>query len=418
MVWAVLFFVLAAALGLRLWDVAWSSGVGRLGSFVLGATVAFVSLRLGFWPIGWILLPLALLVVLSMFAEMPRPPLPGWPYLLTIVAGAAVTLLGLQLRGQIRPQDMFQDLALLNGLASIPVAYLTLRMGWMSRNQVIDALILVGSILASFCILMTIAQGGPLALITSRLGANLHYNSNLLASFLDMTVPLALWRALQTGANRVQYRNLMPAGLQLGALILTGTRGSLPTMAICAGLILWTVRKRKSLLFLSIGMVFLVLALLAPLLIDRILHPTIADMGSNWGRVRLFQASMEVLHDQAYFWGIGFNVFHAIKYDYGFPFWFDRGEGFSSHNAHLEILLGWGLIAFMGWFGLLWRQVRLHAKRVLRRRRFDLDAAILVSIFCFGLHGLVESEVAHPPYLWAAGLLLGLSLFHSARSPT
>lgn len=418
MVWLVLLVVVLAAFGIRFESAIQRSAAGRIGSFLLGATVAVVSVRLSLWAVGWILLLLSPLVLLSVLARVPRPVLPGWPYLLAIIAGAAVTLFGLQLRGQIRHEDMFQDLALLNGLAAIPVAYMSLRMGWLSRNQVIDALILVGSILAGFCILMTVVEGGAVDLVTSRLGANLNYNSNLLASFLDMTVPVAVWRALQPGADQPRYRHMFPAGLQLSALILTGTRGSTPTMVICTGLILWNLRGRKSILFLAIASIIAVLALLAPVLLDRILHPTLADLGSNWGRVRLFQASMAVLHDQDYFWGIGFNIFHAIKYDYGFPFWFDHGRGSSSHNAHLEILLGWGLIAFLGWIGLLLRQIRLHAKNVLRSRRFDLDAAILVSIACFSLHGVVESTIAHPPYLWAAGMLLGLSLFHSARSPT
>lgn len=415
--------ILVALLGLSASALVWycirKSSLRPMLIYLLASVPAAVASKMAFWH----LLHLFPLIFLLLFVvNVPVKSVrfaPSLHWAIFMLSGMALAWWNILQKTYIPKAVLMEDIYLVEALFVIPITYFSLRCGRIKVMEVVRAISYIGFGVSVFCVLMTIAIVGPFAMVSARMGEAAGFNANLLASFIDLSLPLSLWIALR-GNKQDRMEWIWDWGVllfQFVILLLTGTRGSMQTMAICGGLCFWAFRKNRSLLVGFAICSVIAATYIGPILLQRILHPSFQEMGSNWGRLRLAQSSFRVLKENNYFWGVGFNSFAQIKYTYGFPFWFDRGNGYSSHNAHLEIYLGWGLLGLVGWMGLWIGQLIKHVRMFWESRKFDRNAAIGVSVFCFFLHGFVESEIAFQPFSWTLFMLLGVSIYTTEKQP-
>ena len=359
-----------------------------------------------------------LFFIIAFISSLPlkrRKFAPGLIWAIFLLAGFYSAWYGILIFDAISVADLLQDAVLICGLLLIPSVYLSLRAGLVSRSTIFNFIVYSGLALTMYCWTASLFALGPTGFFFERIGLAGGYNPNLLASFLDLSVPLALWRAWVGGRNRLHWAVF---GTQFLGLLMTGTRGSFPTIAVSIGVILWGVRRSPRALAFSILLIVGVVFAFASVAMGRLFHPSLEELASNWDRLKLAEASRNVLKKNDFFWGIGFNTFYKVKYHFGFPYWGDQGSGFSSHDAHMEIYLGWGLLGILGWLGMIFQQLIKHALRWWGRKVYNRSAAIGIGLGCFMVHGIVESTIGHPPFVWMLSLLLALSFFQMEGDKT
>lgn len=306
--------------------------------------------------------------------------------------------------------ELSQDLIFLcSFLLSIGI-YQMLAARLVSVVMVIELIILFGLELSLFVAIESVQRGGFHTLASARLGLGTTINPNLLASVLDLIVPLSCFLAISTGGDRKIYYGVVTIGMLL-IQILTGSRGSVPSIILLGAVVVYAMRKRIGFLIAIALGICVVASFVAPMAIERMLHPSKAVLVSNWDRFMLVNTAKNVLSKNGIVFGTGFNVFHTIKYSYGFPKWVDPAGGFSSHNAHLEILLGWGAFSFIGWIGLLMELMLRNGLIAWRSGKVCIHSFIVVTVGSFFVHGIVDSVLSQIAFVWLLAIVIGVAMF-------
>ncbi|MEN9306269.1 MAG: O-Antigen ligase [Fibrobacterota bacterium] len=273
--------------------------------------------------------------------------------------------------------------------------------GW---RQVVFGLCLSTTLMAIWCMVNSIVQGD---LISGRLGFAGSINPNVLASFLDLTCAIALYKSMQGSILERRVFRFMGV-VQLLAIVLTQSRGSIFGLIVLCCCLLWRIRSNKAILAGLLILAPLILGIGANKIFGRITNPSFNDMASNYGRVKLLESTWVVLNQNHFIFGCGMDNFKKEKMTTGFPAWFDQGAMMSSHNAHLEFLLGWGVFGFLGWI-LLLGGAMAAALNYSKRYSDPTGIGIMIGLISFGLHGLVESMVASPPFFVVVCTIIGVA---------
>lgn len=262
----------------------------------------------------------------------------------------------------------------------------------------------------------TIVSAGIPALFTYRLGSVMKVNPNILASLLDVAAPISAGMALRNQENRrVKAVWFLITGLLFASTILSQSRGALLGLVVIALVFWWALfmrfpRHRLSLL----ALILLCVVVAFPVVQRKVMVQSPSSIVSNMGRVVLLQKATEVLKDQEYFYGGGIDAFKSLKMQKGFPDWFDPTAQMSSHNIHLEFLLGWGVLGLLAWLLLLgW--LGWYAARAGLNGDF-LGFGSLAAIGAFWIHGMVDSLLVLPYFLLSNCIVAGVVLAAMAPS--
>jgi O-antigen ligase len=300
------------------------------------------------------------------------------------------------------------DIFLILGLVIAYELFFLFKLKVLAPDRLIRYIALSGLAYIGFVIALYIVQGNPGLMFRERLGGDTVVNPNFLASYLDLALPCAFFTAFFEKRNIVKKVLFYALSLIFViAILMTASRGSLPGIVIIAAYAIW--RRRSKLLLLGI-FVCAVIAVSAVnvTVIERMFRPSMADIMSNLSRVELLRSAFKILQENHYFWGIGMNNFSLMKFDYGFPLWFDSKQGMSSHNFFVEIWLGWGLLGLLGWIAL-----NLSTVVPLARKHKDSGAAcaVVFAIAAFSMHGLFDCVLANYSIMLAYFSLMGVGLF-------
>ena len=267
------------------------------------------------------------------------------PALLCMLAGAMITRLAMLSRGFAQP-SWEGDLLFLPSLCLIPIVAYSIRRGLMPARSYAIAIGASGILLSGFSLGLAAATG---KLFNERLGLSNGINPNILCSFLDFSLPLTMMLFFDAGRRWVKLPLLLAIALQLFVMILAQTRGSVPGYILTAMAFLYLIRKQTFLLVSTLMVSAPFVLAVGAKVVNRILTPDTTDTASNLGRLGLLQVAYEVLQRNNFLFGVGMDNFKKIKESFGFPRWFDQTMMMSSHNAHLEFWLGWGLPGLAGW---------------------------------------------------------------------
>lgn len=246
--------------------------------------------------------------------------------------------------------------------------------------------------------------------INHRLGVYTDFGPNLLAFCLDMSVPVSLGFALICKRRIFQVILGFNGLFQMVALLLTGTRGSIPTIFVTSIWLFFNFRKHRYFYAFALPVGVAVIGVLIQKTIGRLALRSDAEILSTLGRLLLLKISWSILEINHFLWGIGIDRFSKLKFDFGFPLWFNPTKSMSSHNTYLEYWLGWGGVALFGYLITV-----LRACFNLFRQGNTLDIAVAISILGYSLHGFVDSSVANYPMTFSFWLLLALGICNSAN---
>lgn len=228
-----------------------------------------------------------------------------------------------------------------------------------------------------------------------RLGNSIGIHPNFISMFIEMLLPLALFLGLAEQNKRKQTFYFCCSALYFLCIFGCNARGSIFGLFALLFFLVFTTKNLKIRL-LFIAVLIAVLMVFGEAYSHRMLHPNLRDLESNAGRIELLRASIKVLKNNNYIFGIGMNQFALDKYHYGFPAGLDLARAMSSHNQFIEVWLGWGIIAFAGWILLLaGTGVRLIRTRLPHSLSL-IKAGLLFSLFFSFTHSLVDSFVASP----------------------
>lgn len=264
--------------------------------------------------------------------------------------------------------------------------------------------LLVGGVLTVQTTLFSLIVSGVLYLVylfgvhsvgAGRLGSQAGISPNLLAGFLDLLFPISFFLALASKSLWAKMFLFASSFLFLIGVLATGSRGSVFGLAVFSVYFVYRSWDNKKVLIPALSLGSIVAFVFGKIVIERLFTADVSTFASNFGRLELIRAAFEILKDRYYLFGVGMDNFKTLKFEYGFPTWFDQKGSMSSHNLYLEFWLGWGILGLLAWLSLLWGNiVLLIRKRVTARNRHVRDG-ILLSLISFALHGLVDSFVAN-----------------------
>lgn len=307
--------------------------------------------------------------------------------------------------------NFFDNLQLLSYLNFIFIVLYFYSKNLMKIDNVLKAIIISGAIFISYVFYLYVSQSFLTNLLYSRFGMSVNVNPNIISIYLDLIFPIALFVALNT-QKTVEKTILLVLSAIIGiCIILTSSRGSLPGLLIIA--VFFLIKKRAwifSMILISsasvVGIIF------GDKLLQRIFHPKMDDLMSDLGRLQLLKSAWSLLSENYFLFGIGFNSFRNLKFEYGFPTWFDRQHNMSSHNLFLEIWLGWGLFGLLGWLFLLGSIVFLQFKI---KNRDNFLWGLFFSLIAFSIHNAFDSMVANPGIMFVVIIIIATYFFHYSQ---
>jgi len=287
--------------------------------------------------------------------------------------------------------------------------FIAFRLKVLTPDKLIQYIALSGVVIVCAVLAKYVVLGvSPAMIFSKRLGMAVEINPNVIASYLDLTLPCAFFTAFfekRSLAKKVFFYLLSLA--TVCAILLAATRGSLPGIAILTAYAIWRKRSKRLLLGVLIFAAAAALTIGAPIM-KRIANPTTLDILSNMGRVEMLRSAVKILEANNYFFGIGMNNFSLMKFSYGFPQWLDTKRLMSSHNFFVEIWLGWGLLGLLGWLSLNASIVL----SILRKHKDDGAAnAVAFAVVAFSAHGLFDSVCANFSIMFTYFSLMGCAFF-------
>jgi O-antigen ligase len=177
---------------------------------------------------------------------------PKWKSLLLLLSGGAVSLVYLILvnYGELRYYLMY-DICFLLGLGVAYEVFFLLRFKFLDLEKLIKYIAFSGLALVCFTAARYLAGGNAGLMFNERFGGSVNINPNILASYLDLTLPCAFFIAFFEKRNFLKKTLFYALSLLYAAIILmAATRGSLPGIAIIVMYVIW--RKRSKTLLLAV----------------------------------------------------------------------------------------------------------------------------------------------------------------------
>lgn len=244
-------------------------------------------------------------------------------------------------------------------------------------------------------------------LLSGRFGFSSEINPNHVAEIVDFSCPLAAGLALRETRHkrRIIYTSLFV--LLVVLLFLTGTRGSLPGIILVAAYYL--IASKYSLKFKAalVTLAMLLVPIIGASLFKRMSMKNLDDIISSITRVWLASSAYTMMKSRYFLFGFGMDQFASLKDSFGFPRWADPARKLSSHNFHLEIFLGWGMLGILTWFGLIFRL----CFRLLRSNASAYAIPTALGIIAFVIHGFFDSLIAQEGFLTMVWVYLGYSTY-------
>ena len=290
------------------------------------------------------------------------------------------------------------DLFFLLAIASFFAIYFLLRLNIITLRLTLIALCFSGLPIIGIILFRYVELGKLSSIFTERFGISAEISPNFLSSFLDIIFPLSLFIALKEKKIQLKILLLSIAVLYGLCLLATATRGSIPGVLL---LIAYFSFKSKSAVRFFLVIITAIIAgwFFGGKTIMRLIAPDRIDIISNVGRIELMRAGFKVLKEHHFFFGIGMDNYKIEKFTHGFPIWFDPTKGMSSHNTHLEMWIGWGLVGLVGWLYLLIGSI-IHAARIKpSSENSALSAPLILAVMAFFFHGFFDSIIGLFPFL-------------------
>ncbi|GEM_PF-4319274 len=236
--------------------------------------------------------------------------------------------------------------------------------------------------------------------------AGIVYNLNAIGMFL---APLSIFTLTLipqvSGGKRIFYSLLVC--LLIIALVLTKSRGAWIGFLVGLFYLIIVTKSFRILPYLVIIAFAISIYGLKDIVAARTLQTNPYDP-SLLMRLYLWQTTLRVIADN-FFTGIGFNNFNILKYSYGFFRTFDPLKVFNTHNLFLEILVTFGLLGFIGFFGAIFATIRKMSILFKKKRETSYIAlATANALIAILVHGLWDACLWFSPVFLLLGFLLGL----------
>lgn len=336
--------------------------------------------------------------------------------IVVIICGVAVTEIhAFAAKGMLWEFTLLFDVKLLIAIGVYVAVYSLLRTHTIRLRTVLNAVALSGVLLLIAVLAKYYARGAMGMLLGERLGVSIIESPNITSSLLDMLLPVTIFLAQvqKHKGMRILYGGL--SMLYLVVIFLTYSRGSLAGLALLSA---YFVTRRVTVKKLALMLLILSLSvtIFGGGFAERILMKNPATAISNLARVELLRASLKIAHENKYVFGAGMNAFCKLKFQHGFPAWFDVRRVMSTHNLYMEYFVGIGLIGFLGIVSFyLMNVVRLFRARPPGEMA-QLRRGVLLGMLLFLVHGLVDCAIGYSSITTVFSTLLACSAYISECS--
>jgi hypothetical protein len=328
----------------------------------------------------------------------------GWIGYSLVAIGFSISLLPPIQFGQVPFVFGTGDLALLAIVITSVFSAILLKNGLFSRTLILSTMAASSTFLVVQVVIVDFFGSG-MSLTNHRVGISAFLGPNLLAFCLDMAMPLNMGLALRCERPLLRKVLLSNAFIQLVILLLTGTRGSIPTVVATSLWLLFHFRKHKYFFVVVPPIGGIVLVVLVQKMAGRLMLKSEMEILSTLGRLFLLKTAWTILETNKFLSGIGINRFSEVKFDFGFPLWFNPTKSMSTHNTYLEYWVGWGAFALLGYVFTVAR-----ACRNLFMQSGALEVGAAIAILGYSFHGFVDSSVANYPITITFWLLLSVGI--------
>jgi O-antigen ligase len=310
------------------------------------------------------------------------------------------------------------DAYLLLGFGVAYAIFVLLKLKILNAERLLFYVTLSGLVFAGSTLALYFYKGYAGEIFRDRFGMLVNINSNFLGLYVIMMFSCSFFTALFEKRSIVKKIFMYAVSVVYVAIIfMTASRGPLLGLVLIAAYVLWYKRSVK-LLAVSLPCFAIAFFTVGSKVITRMLTPTTSDLLSDYGRVLLLEAAFKILRDNYYVLGIGMNNYAWMKFDYGFPIWFDsaRSQGFSSHNLFIEIWLGWGILGLIGWLalntGIIYKLLRSKSEKYS-----GMAKAIAFAVISYLFYGLVDSNIGNYSMSFTYFTLVGIAFFIIAQKP-
>jgi hypothetical protein len=302
------------------------------------------------------------------------------------------------------------DMMFMLALAVLFMIFTSLVLEFISIRQILLALTLSVLPLLIFSLYHCYVHGELAKVFVLRFGGtDALFNPDLVAHMLDFCFPFALFLALGEKKIPMKIFLLLLSLTYCICLFLTAARGALPGLA--AIFLFFMIKSRSLVVWILVGaLAICIFGAVGGRVANRILKPTRIDLASDIGRIELLKTAHALLKENHYSFGIGFNNFESEKYRFGFSRGFDAKRNLSSHNAYLELWLGWGILGLLGWLSLLIGSFIRLARTKLPVEMCHFKCALMFALFAFMVHNLFDSNIGYfTVMIWVVGTLSCMS---------
>jgi len=218
---------------------------------------------------------------------------PQYKSLILLLSGWMVSLIYLTITnyGEPKYHSVRFDIYFLLGFTVAYEVFFLLKLKLLDAERLIYYIAVSGIVYICFVLAKYSAGGDIGSVFKGRFGQTEGINPNMVASYLDLTLPCAFFTALSEKRNIVKKVFLYALSFVYTCLILmTATRGSLFGVMIMGVYFIWKKRSKKLFFGILIGSVIGYFAI-GRSIIGRMLHPGFNDMMSNMGRVEMLRSA-------------------------------------------------------------------------------------------------------------------------------
>lgn len=244
--------------------------------------------------------------------------------------------------------------------------------------------------------------------LQNRLSVAGYIHPNQLSMLLELFYPIPLFLSLQTRKPLYRILFVILSLLFIGSLLFTYSRAGLITLIICCGFLILRRLNIKTFLFIC----FLI-SLLSTVYFkgfqQRNSIKSIDNIISAGTRLKLQQTGITMALNHYLFFGYGINKFKDAKYSFGFPRYLDPEGVMSIHNFYFELLLGIGLLGFIGFYGFCLK-ILIGLYRLKSAELNTLRLGLFFCIISFLIHSFFDCSIA-PGYLMLISCILAFSRF-------
>jgi O-antigen ligase len=276
--------------------------------------------------------------------------------------------------------------------------YFLLRVSSRSKGQlwrVIDALVLAATLVALIGLYQYFLTADIITAEGVRRIRGLYGSPNNLSLFLDRVVPVLAAVALFARQPRRRIAYALCSLPLLFCLYLTYSRGAwllgLPAAALFIGLL----RGRKA-LWISLAIICIIALSLLPLVgTERFTSLFDTQGGTTFFRLRLWQASLNMIKDHPFF-GVGLdNFLYQYRTRYVLP---EAWQELDLSHPHNIVLDYWTRLGILGVLALVWLEGAFFVKGLRLYRRLPgqdeqaLALGLMASMVACLAHGLIDNS--------------------------